>query len=91
MMEMEALLGNKKRWQQWRHKAWAPPPPETGNLLINVNEDQNEELPVLRSIWECLMINKLPGLTIMGILFLDGLLAGAPLKTMACHQNPIGQ
>ena len=66
-------------------------PPETGNLLINVNEDQNEELPVLRSIWEFLMINKLPGFTIMGILFLDGILAGAPLKMMACHQNPIGR
>ena len=37
----------------------APSPLGTGNLLINVNEDQDEELPVLRSIWECPMINKI--------------------------------
>ena len=35
------------------------PTPGTGNLLIDVNEDQDEELPVLRSIWECPMINTL--------------------------------
>ena len=33
----------------------------TGNPLIDVDEDQDEELPVLSSIWECPMINKFAG------------------------------
>jgi hypothetical protein len=33
----------------------------TGNPLIDVGEDQDEELPVLSSIWECPMINKFAG------------------------------
>ncbi len=30
----------------------------TGNLLIDVDADQDGELPILTSIWECPMINK---------------------------------
>jgi hypothetical protein len=37
------------------------PSPGRGNPLIDVDEDQDEELPVLNSIWECPMINKFVG------------------------------
>jgi hypothetical protein len=62
----------------------------TGNPLIDVDEDQDEELPVLSSIWECPMISKFAGFDNNGKPFLGGLVAGAPLKTMAPNQNPFG-
>ena len=38
------------------------PPPGTGNLLIDVDQEQDlEPLPVLSSIWDCPMINKFAG------------------------------
>jgi hypothetical protein len=53
IMEMAALVGNRKQWQQRRHTSCPPPPPGTGNLLIDVDEEQDEEpLPVLSSIWK---------------------------------------
>ncbi len=33
----------------------------TGNPLIDVDEDLDEVLPVLSSIWECSMVNKFAG------------------------------
>jgi hypothetical protein len=63
----------------------------TGNPLIDVGEDQDEELPVLSSIWECPMINKVAGFDNNGKPFLGGLVAGASLKTMAPNRYPFGR
>jgi hypothetical protein len=69
------------------------PPLGTGNLLIDVDEEeQNKEpLPVLSSIWECPMINKFDGFDDNGKPFSGWTVAGAPSKKMARHQNPIGR
>jgi hypothetical protein len=50
-----------------------------GNLLIDVDEDEDAELlPVLNSIWECPKIIKCSGFDIMERHLLGGPVAGAP-------------
>ncbi len=41
----------------------------TGNPLIDVDEDLDEVLPVLSSIWKCPMINKFAGFDDNGMPF----------------------
>ncbi len=44
-------------------EAYIMPPPVTENLLIDVHDEEQDEekLPVLSSIWDCPMINKFAG------------------------------
>ena len=59
-----------------------PPPRGTGNLLIDVDEEQDEEkLPVLSSIWDCPMINKFAGFDNNGKAF-SGWICGWCPKTL---------
>ena len=60
-----------------------PPLPGTGNLLIDVDEEQDEEplLPVLSSIWEYPMINKFAGFDDNGKAF-SGWICGWCPKTL---------
>ncbi len=62
-----------------------------GNLLLDVDEDEDAELPLLNSIWECPKIVKCSGFDNIGKLFAGGPVAGAPLTTMAPNQNPFCQ
>jgi len=52
------------------HIIWSCPPRKNatprlhggaGNLLVDVDEDQGAELPVLNSIWECPKVNTFIG------------------------------
>jgi hypothetical protein len=63
-------------------------PPGPGNLLINVNEDQNEELLVLHSIWECLMINKIAGFDNNGKPFSGWTSGWCPLENNGSSPKP---
>ena len=88
MMEMAALIGNRKQWQQRRHTS-CPPPSGTGNLLIDVDEEQNEEpLPVLSSIWECPMINKFAGFDDNGKPFSGWTCGWCPLEKDGSSPKP---
>ncbi len=65
------------------------PPPGTGNLLIDVDEEQDEEpLPVLSSIWECQMINKISGLDDNGKPFSGWTCGWCPLKYDGSSPKP---
>ena len=88
MMEMAALIGNRKQWQQRRHSS-CPPPPGTGNLLIDVDEEQDlEPLPVLSSIWECPMINKIAGFDDDGKPFSGWTCGWCPLENDGSSPKP---
>ena len=63
-----------------------------GNLLVDVDEDQGAELPVLNSIWECPKVNTFIGYdNLMGSHVLGRPVPGATLKMMAPNQNPFGR
>ena len=66
----------------------APPPPGTGNLLIDVNEDQDEKLLVLRIIWECPMINTIAGFEDNGEPFSRWTCGWCPLKNNGSSPKP---
>jgi hypothetical protein len=60
----------------------------TGNPLIDVGEDQDEELPVLSSIWECPMINKFAGFDINGKPFSGWTCGWCPLENDGAQPKP---
>jgi hypothetical protein len=60
----------------------------TGNLLIDVDEDQDEELPVLSSIWECPMINKFAEFDNNGKLFSGWTCSWCPLENDGSQPKP---
>ena len=62
-----------------------------GNVLIDVDADEDAELPVLKSIWECPKIMKCSGFDNNGKPFSGWTCGGAPLTTMAPNQNPFGR
>ena len=64
------------------------PPQGTGNLLIDVNEEQDGELPVLSSIWECPMINKFAGFDDYGKPFSGWTCGWCPLKDDGSSPKP---
>ena len=66
-----------------------PPPPGTGNLLIDVDEEQDEEkLPVLSSIWDCPMINKFAGFDDNGKAFSGWICGWCPLENDGSSPKP---
>ncbi len=68
----------------------APLPPQgTGNLLIDVDEEKDEEpLPVLKSIWDCPMINKLAGFDDNGNPFSGWTCGWCPLENDGSSPKP---
>ncbi len=60
----------------------------TGNPLIDVGEDQDEELPVLSSIWECPMINKFAGFDNNGKPFSGWTCGWCPLENDGSQPKP---
>jgi hypothetical protein len=60
----------------------------TGNPLIDVDEDQDEELPVLSSIWECPMINKFAGFDNNGKPFSGWTCGWCPLENDGSQPKP---
>jgi len=66
-----------------------PPPPGTGNLLIDVDEEQDEEkLPVLSSIWDCPMINKFAGFDDNGKALSGWICGWCPLENDGSSPKP---
>ncbi len=60
----------------------------TGNPLIDVGEDQDEEFPVLSSIWECPMINKFAGFDNNGKPFSGWTCGWCPLENDGSQPKP---
>ena len=60
----------------------------TGNPLIDVDEDLDEVLPVLSSIWECPMINKFAGFDDNGKPFSGWTCCWCPLENYGSQPKP---